>query len=218
MSFFSAINNHQILTCGDRMQRFVDSIRKSVNDKNWFAAIFMALAMPDVCGSLETPGTGNVGERYRRWFNIYLKDKYDIETDWELRLLCAPETARRMMEDARFAEHIEHQKKSVRERALRFTADDCYKFRCACLHTGMARRERGAINMTPPLASSGVVHMCIVNGDLQLQIDIFCEDVCKAVELWAENNKNDTDIQQRISDLIEVKPLQSNGVNLFGPY
>ncbi|PEN24405.1 hypothetical protein CMQ96_11445 [Klebsiella sp. MBT K-1] len=60
--------------------------------------------------------------------------------------------------------------------------------------------------------------MCIVNGDLQLQIDIFCEDVCKAVELWAENNKNDTDIQQRISDLIEVKPLQSNGVNLFGPY
>lgn len=200
------------------MQRFVDSIRKSVQDKNWFAAIFMALAMPDVCGSLETPGNGNVGERYRRWFNQYLKAKYDIETDWELRLLCSPETAQRMMENAQFADYIEQQKRTIRDRSQRFTADDCYKFRCACLHSGVAKRDRGPINLTPPLASTGVVHMNIVNGDLQLQIDIFCEDVCQAVELWAENNKENADIQKRINELIEVSPIRVNGINVFGPF
>lgn len=60
--------------------------------------------------------------------------------------------------------------------------------------------------------------MNIVNGDLQLQIDIFCEDVCQAVELWAENNKENADIQKRINELIEVSPIRVNGINVFGPF
>lgn len=200
------------------MQRFVDSIRKSVEDKNWFSAIFMALAMPDVCGSLETPGKGNVGERYRRWFNQYLKDTYDIENDWEFRLLRTPEIAQRMMEGAQFTDRIEQLKRTIRDRAIRFTADDCYKLRCACLHTGVSKRDISSIIITPPLSNGSVVHMCLVNGNLQIQIDLFCKDVCRAVELWTENNKDNVDIQNRINELIEIVPIKFYGGNLFGPY
>ena len=50
------------------MKNFTDSIRKAVEDKNWFAALFLALCMPDICGAIETPNDRN-GVRYTRWFN-----------------------------------------------------------------------------------------------------------------------------------------------------
>jgi hypothetical protein len=58
------------------MKRFTDAIRKSVQDENWFAALFLALCLPDICGSLETPEE-NVGARYKRWFSSNLAIKYE---------------------------------------------------------------------------------------------------------------------------------------------
>jgi hypothetical protein len=58
------------------MQRFIHAIRTAVSGENWFAALFLALAVPDVCGALEDPSAG-VGDRYKNWFNRYLKQKYD---------------------------------------------------------------------------------------------------------------------------------------------
>ncbi|SWF03469.1 Uncharacterised protein [Klebsiella pneumoniae] len=204
------------------MQRFVDSIRKAVKDENWFAAIFMALAMPDVCGNLEDPGEGDVGRKYRKWFNQYLKSKYDHENEWERRLAIDPSTAKALMDnaqkDVRAQEYINEQKTKKIERSQNFTAQDCYKFRCACLHAGMAKSQRGPINLTPPMSNGGIVHKMVVNGDLQLQIDIFCEDVCKAVEEWMNNNLSNVDIQNRIKELIVVEPIVIGGFSIFGPY
>lgn len=204
------------------MQRFVDSIRKAVKDENWFSAIFIALAMPDICGNLEDPSVGNVGKKYRKWFNQYLKDKYDHENEWERRLNIDPSTAKVLIDNAKgnanVQQYINDQKKQKIERKCRFTAQDCYKFRCACLHAGMAKSERGPINLTPPMSNGSIVHMAIINGDLQLQIDIFCEDVCKAVEVWINKNESNHDIQSRIKELIAVEPIIIGGISLFGPY
>ena len=53
------------------MNRFSSAIRQAVADKNWFAALYLALTMPDVCGALEDPTARN-GARYRSWFERYL--------------------------------------------------------------------------------------------------------------------------------------------------
>lgn len=53
------------------MQQFVISIRNSLKDKNWHAALFLTLSMPDICSKLETPEV-NGGLRYRAWFDRYL--------------------------------------------------------------------------------------------------------------------------------------------------
>ena len=82
----------------------------------------------------------------------------------------------------------------------------------------MAKSERGPINLTPPMSNGSIVHMAIINGDLQLQIDIFCEDVCKAVEVWINKNASNHDIQSRIKELIVVEPIIIGGSSLFGPY
>lgn len=196
------------------MNRFTDSIRQSIQEKNWFAAIFLGLAMPDVCGGLETPTVGN-GERYKRWFNNNLKQKYDIENQWEFRLFHSPDIAEIMLSEPRYASYIEELKAKECERANRFTAEDCYAFRNACLHAGMAGAQRRNIKLTPPLETGGVVNKCVINGILQIQIDVFCEDICLAVDEWADKNKNDADIKDRISKLIEVSHITVGGLRVF---
>ncbi|HDR2331879.1 TPA: hypothetical protein ACQZHX_001742 [Enterobacter sichuanensis] len=148
------------------MQRFVESIRRSLQTQNWFAAIFMSLAMPDICGALEHPAA-NVGERYRDWFTRYLAEKYTL-------------------------------------RYVQFTAQDCYKFRCKCLHQGLAVRDNNEkFSLTPPIPPHRF-HLNSFNGVIQLQIDILCEDICLAVEEWARDVEDNNEVQNRILELINI--------------
>lgn len=153
------------------MQRFTDSIKKSITDENWFSALFLSLALPDICGSLENPDAG-VGDRYRDWFNRYLEPEYG-----------------RM-----------------------FSADDCYYFRCACLHQGLSTHDRAAnegIHFIPPPPRNNIVHLNRLNNILQMQNDRFCIDMCDAVERWAEDVNENQDIQARIGQLIQIYPISS---------
>ncbi|MCK6916909.1 hypothetical protein L8Q54_01190 [Enterobacter kobei] len=162
------------------MERFVKSIRQSIADKNWFAAIFISLALPDICGAAETP-KANSGERYKRWFNENLKDKYD------------PDGAA----------------------LVRFTADDCYKFRCSCLHSGMSKDNKRHFKLIPPHGWQ-VRHKVSINGIIVLQIDILCEDICQAVEKWAFENRNNANVMHRLNELIRVEFLNIGGIYI-GP-
>lgn len=148
------------------MQRFVESIRRSLQTQNWYAATFMALAMPDICGALEQPAA-NVGERYRDWFSRYLAEKYT-------------------------------------RRHVQFTAQDCYKFRCKCLHQGLAIRDNNEkFALTPPIPPYRF-HLNSFDGVIQLQVDILCEDICLAVEEWARDVMDNNEVQNRILELINI--------------
>ena len=150
------------------MKNFTDSIRKAVEDKNWFAGLFLALCMPDICATIETPNDTNVGERYKRWFNTNLASTY----------------------------------------VPMFSADDCYYFRCSCLHQGLDSHVRLAhdrIHFITPPPRNNIVHRNKINNVLQMQIDIFCNDVANAVDSWYENiAKNDADMQLRVTGLIKI--------------
>jgi hypothetical protein len=53
------------------VKKFTDAIRLSIKNCNWYAAIFMALTMPDICGKLEQPDK-KTKDRYIEWYNQYL--------------------------------------------------------------------------------------------------------------------------------------------------
>jgi hypothetical protein len=148
------------------MRDFIESIRLSIKNENWFAALFTSLVLPDICGSIEMPDEKS-GIRYRLWFNKYLSPKYD---NW-------------------------------------FTADDCYYFRCACLHEGLDKDKRMAYEriqfITPP-ENGNIVHRNMIGGKLQLQIDVFCEDVCLAVEQWLKDIIDNEDVCSRLQALIKI--------------
>lgn len=67
------------------MQQFLDSIRKAIKDENWFAALFIALTIPDICGKLDDE-TGNLGTgaRYRKWTDKYLSPFYNNKINTEV--------------------------------------------------------------------------------------------------------------------------------------
>ncbi|MFH0887680.1 MAG: hypothetical protein V1871_00530 [Planctomycetota bacterium] len=154
------------------MKRFTDAIRKAIHDENWFAGLFLALCMPDICGSLEKPDVP-VGERYKAWFNDNLSQKY----------------------------------------SPRFSADDCFYFRCSCLHQGFDSHEKlttDRIHFITPPPRGIMAHLNMLNNILQMQIDIFCTDIADAVDYWNGNiAKNNPDIQSRINKLMQIYPPES---------
>lgn len=72
------------------MLEFVESVRKSLLDENYEAALFIALSLPDICGKLETPEERN-GPRAKRWFKDNLKSKYFADNLYEAVLANFPE-------------------------------------------------------------------------------------------------------------------------------
>ncbi|ENX4469936.1 hypothetical protein ACFO72_000806 [Enterobacter roggenkampii] len=186
------------------MERFTLAIRKAIEQENWFAALFIGLAMPDICGALEAPGA-KPGERYRKWFDGYLKKKYHHENYFEAQYANDPVGTKERMRDPVFREYYEKQKLKPLESSLNFTAKDCYAFRNSCLHSGMSKDKKRAFVLIPPPQSGGRVHRNNIEGVLQLQIDILCEDICLAVEEWCLDNADNDQVQKRISELIEIK-------------
>jgi hypothetical protein len=158
------------------MKRFTESIRSAVSAENWFAALFLALAVPDVCGALEDPNAP-VGDRYKSWFTRYLKRKYDPANLFELVSEVSPQSLEHMLPEA-----IDPLKSLPPNAECAFTAEDCYRFRCKCLHQGLSEKVGGEkIHFTAPDKSGRItMHMSAINGLYQLQIDIFCLDVCAA--------------------------------------
>jgi hypothetical protein len=162
------------------IDKYADAIQHSLRSQNWFGALFLALAMPDICGALEAP-SAPVGARYKNWFERYLSADY------------VPEL---------------------------FSGDDCYYLRCAALHQGMSEHPKAqnkqVVFITP---SPGVISHSnfMQSGDgsfvLQLQIDIFCKQVCRGVQQWREDVSNKPDVCARIDELLEFqdpsRPLRS---------
>lgn len=167
--------NSTMMVLGSIMKSFIDSIRMSVQEKNWFAALFISLSMPDICAGTENPKTKNsqIGVKYQDWFNRYLKEKYEFGF---------------------FP-------------ATHFTAHDCWLFRCSFLHSGLnaeSKKRMMSFRFTPPVRDGWQIHLNNNNGVLQLQIDIFANDMCTAVEAWLDDVKDICEVQSRINELMRI--------------
>lgn len=55
--------------------RIINDIKQSLENECYFAALSLALILPDMCGRVESPNTGNKS-RYTGWCEKYLSEKY----------------------------------------------------------------------------------------------------------------------------------------------
>lgn len=94
------------------MQQFTHAIVLALNNKNWYAALAVALALPDICGWLENPDE-KVGKRYSNWYNKNFKYTLIEKIPEEIR------------------KEFRNEQKSF------LTGEDCYSLRCAYLHSGI---------------------------------------------------------------------------------
>jgi len=164
-----------------KMENIIKAIESSLEGKNYYGALFVALSAPDICGYLESP-TERSQVRYEKWFERYMLDKY--------RLPVGPS-------------HTLH---------VFLSPSDCYALRCALLHEGreeiIEQRARESLErfhfIEPP--QLGTIHCNQFNNVLQLQVDIFCQDIISALHAWLKDTKENTDIQRRRNGVLKVYP------------
>lgn len=95
--------------------------------------------------------------------------------------------------------------------AAAFTAEDCYRLRCKCLHQGLPERlGQDRIHFTTPDPSGQLnLHRNTFNGVLQISIDQFCRDVSLAVLLWWQDARKDPEVLARTQQMIKIYSLDA---------
>ena len=99
------------------------------------------------------------------------------------------------------------------------TGNDCYALRCAFLHEGRddisRQKAKEALErflfVVPP--HGWEIHCNMINGGLQLQVDIFCRDVERGVTEWLSSAESDDRKAREIAGgLVIQHPDPSGGM------
>ena len=166
------------------MQNFIEATIKAIDNQNWYAALALALSMPDICGRLEDPTKGSKA-RFVGWFDKYLLAQYKGTVGPYTQ---TPHTF--------------------------LSGADCYALRCAFLHQGEFQIEDQSAQQALEKFSFTAPHPSWdfdVNQQgsiLQLQVAKFCRGVCDAVERWLVDVQGKADIQTRMGALGTIAYLQ----------
>jgi len=182
---------------GTKMKRFSDAGRRAIKDGNLYAALTLALTIPDVCGSLEEPGPGKSQARYTRWCKQWIEPKYSTKT-------LDPMTGR---------PHVW------------ITDEQIYQLRCSLIHSGSDEIEKARrtgvdrfffFDQTRP---SGIQKFanCKFNGvDVNiicLSAADFCEKLFEAAEEWDASVVGNEAVQVEKEKLLFV---HSKGAAIYG--
>lgn len=177
------------------MKRFTDAGRKAIKDDNLYAALSLALMMPDICGSLENPGPGRSKRRFYDWYEKWAQPKFT--------------SPRRLGSPSR----------------VFITADDCYQLRCSLIHSGSAEIEPGknsALDRFEFCDKSVGAHLtrlddCTINGVrtnlVQLKVDRFSESMYEAADEWDKSVTLNTSVQSEKARLLVI---HSSGFSIGG--
>ncbi len=157
------------------MNELTSALRKAVGDKNWYAALALALSLPDICGWLDS-GETKVGLRYQAWFKQYLNHHYD----------------KRLREK---------EPGIVSECGPFLNGSDCYALRCAFLHQGLEdlteQNAKKVLSRVYFHANDKAGHCVMVNDLLSLDVRTFCGEVADAADAWFAARGNDPKVKER---------------------
>lgn len=59
------------------MEELLKQIEHSIENGTYLLGLYVALALPDICGALESHNGVANGNRYKAWFNKWVSDQYD---------------------------------------------------------------------------------------------------------------------------------------------
>lgn len=167
------------------MQHFVTAIRAAIEERNWYAALSLALTIPDICGWLEDPGAPSQ-DRYVSWFSRFLGSKYTrpVGPDHEMHEFLSGQDCYAL----RCAFLHEGREEITNQHARQVL-------------------ERFEFTVAPP---GWIVHLNRGGTGLQLQVDIFCRDFAEAGEEWLRTVGSQPEILLRMSSLLRIRGLNGN--------
>jgi hypothetical protein len=172
------------------MERFTNSLRKSVEHGDWYVALTMALTLPDICGRIQCPGAKSQ-PRYVEWFNHWLAYQF-----------------KRKIGPDRFEHTFMSGDDLYALRCSYLHQGD------VDITTQRAQQQRNALDrfvfVVPP--EGCVIHLNQSDRTLQLQVSIFCEIVADAVDRWYASNKADSRIAHEVQKLLVIQGLDGGPI------
>ncbi|WP_225770559.1 hypothetical protein [Inquilinus sp. Marseille-Q2685] len=155
------------------MQRYINAIEASLSSENWYAALGIALMMPDVCSGLEE-GYGRGRSRYIEWFDTYMLRKYTYNHAISGPIIFLNGRNCYALRCA----YLHQGSEDLSQHEVRENLDRI-KFTTSGTHCGR------------------------INNLLILNVHEFCRDICESVREWILNRMSiDPKIQERARDLI----------------
>jgi len=164
------------------IDRYLDSIIKSLESKNWYAALFMTLVVPDICGALQHPNEKS-GVRYVNWYNKYMLPKYSsaMGPRQEVHVFLSGDDCY-----------------ALRCSLLHEGTGDIGKQTIS--------KILESVHFNQPSDEGGVLHCNQHNNVLQLQVDIFCNDFVSAARQWLLDVQGDAGVEARMQLLSKIHP------------
>lgn len=161
---------------------FVAAARAAAAADIWFAALPLALTLPDICASIDDPGRGKSRARYIRWWDEYAAAGFivrpDPGEDWEAHTY--------------------------------IPGKDAFALRNAYLHAGTDELENPDRLMNrirfvgpPAMWRFGLNEE---TRTLNVSMEYLVEVVCAGVESWMADRAKDPVAQQRLTGLVSIIP------------
>lgn len=182
MCYTSVIRHEQVII----MDRFTSSLRSSIAHGDWYAALALALTLPDMCGKIDDPEVKRAKgseASYARWFENWMAHNYTHRIG---------------------PEKIEH---------VFMSGTDLYALRCSYLHqgdgeiSGNAQKRRNALDsfvfVQPP--NGWRIHNNQSGRQLQLQVSVFCEEMADAVDAWYKDRCTDERVREAVASLLIIQ-------------
>lgn len=166
------------------LNEFVAAARRAAEDDNWFAALPIALTLPDICGAVDDPGPGKSKKRYVAWWDAYMAPRYWVRPDEDEEPQWEPFTY--------------------------LPGPDAYALRCAYLHSGTDEVDGPTTShhrirfLGPP--SSAAFGYSEKTRTLNVGLEQFIEWTCLSVECWLRERADDPVAQERLRGLVSIIP------------
>lgn len=159
------------------MENILESIRKSLNSKNWYASLTLSLVIPDICGKLE--GEQISSRRYVAWFDKYLGKKYQnfLSGNDCYALRCS------YLHEG--SDNVETQKaKDVLDKFVFISDSSAHRNKFSRCNFGDSK----------------------YNGKFFLQLSVrqFCEEIIEATEQWLFDVKSNESVQKNIKEMLKI--------------
>lgn len=173
------------------MENFTNALQQTIAAENWYAAITLALTLPDICGSIDNPGKNNSQLRYAAWFEKWVGNKYKIELG---------ETKHVFMTG--------NDCYALRCAILHQGVDDLAG------HKAREKVERFIFHHSKAI----IMHCCVQDKKLLVDIPTFCNDIIDGVVAWEVEVAGDSNNLRKsaVSNLLSLHlPDQHFGNVLF---
>lgn len=159
------------------MERLIADLLRAIDAEAWHAALALSLALPDICGYVDSPGKAS-GARYSEWFDQHLAAIYRGGPGASKQFLSGDDCY------ALRCAYLHQGEFDITDQRARQALT---KFRFV---------------VPPP---SFTIHRNLVDDVLQLQVSEFAMDMIQAVEKWLPSVAADADKAGRLASLAKIE-------------